>query len=312
MIYARQNKPGFTIVELLIVIVVIGIIAGITIISYSAVTNNAKKQTAKTDAQTAAGVLTKYKSENGAYPANLSDAGEIKSVQSTYQYTYNSTADTYCLTASVSGASAHLESGNSKAEDGGCAGHGVNGQAAVVNLAYNPSGETNYNGVSGYWSSPVSARASIANAVRGSYQFQTITNSSTNVQGLINEVTTSAKPNQVYRCSISLRGTAGSVVNFSGRFSTSTSAYISEGAGSQNVTLSASWQRVSISFTSPATTGILYVQYRLNTAASGITIQSDALMCTEGSSTYNYGDGTSAGWAWSSTAHGSASSGPAL
>lgn len=312
MIYARQNKPGFTIVELLIVIVVIGIIAGITIISYSAVTNNAKKQTAKTDAQTAAGVLTRYKSENGAYPANLSDAGEIKSVQSTYQYTYNSTADTYCLTASVRGASAHLESGNSKAEDGGCAGHGVNGQAAVVNLAYNPSGETNYNGLSGYNGSPITARATTGSAVRGSYQFATVTNSAASIQGLINEVTTSAKPNQVYRCSISLRGTAGSVVGFSGRFSTSAGAYISEGAGNQNVTLSASWQRASITFTSPATTGILLVQYRLATAATGISIQSDALMCTEGSSTYNYADGTSAGWAWIGTAHGSSSSGPAL
>ena len=312
MIYARKNRTGFTIVELLIVIVVIGIIAGITIISYSAVTNNAKKQTAKTDAQTAAGVLTKYKSENGAYPANLSDAGEIKSVQSTYQYSYNSTADTYCLTSSVNGASAYLRSGNSTVLEGGCPGHGLNGQDAVVNVAYNPSGETNYNGLSSYNSSPITARTTTGSAVHGSYQFATVTNSTSVVQGLINEVTTSAKPNQVYRCSISLRGTAGSVVGFAGRFNTSAGAYISEGAGSQNVTLSASWQRVSITFTTPANTGILLVQYRLTTAASGITIQSDALMCTEGSATYNYGDGTSAGWAWSGTAHGSSSSGPAL
>lgn len=311
MIHSKHRMGGFTIVELLVVIVVIGIIAGITIVSYTAITNNAKKQTAKTDAQTMAAQLTKYKSENGTFPANLSSLSSSFSVDSSFQYTYDSTAGTYCLTASVEGASAYVRSGNSNAQEGGCPGHGVNGAPAVVNLADNPSGETNNNGVSGYWSSPISARTPIADAVRGSYQFETVTNSSTNVQGLIHQVTSSAKAGQAYTCSISLRGTAGTAVAVSGRFSTSSSAYISEGAGSQTITLTSSWQRVSISFTSPANTGILYVQYRLTTATTGRTIQSDALMCSEGTTSYAYADGTFPGWAWAGTAHGSRSSGPA-
>lgn len=311
MIHSKHRMGGFTIVELLVVIVVIGIIAGITIVSYTAITNNAKKQTAKTDAQTMAAQLTKYKSENGTFPADLSSLSSSFSVDSSFQYTYDSTAGTYCLTASVEGASAYVRSGNSNAQEGGCPGHGVNGAPAVVNLADNPSGETNNNGVSGYFSSPLSARTPIANAVSGSYQFETITNSTTSSQGLIHQITTSAKAGQAYRCSVSLRGTAGTAVAVSGRFSTSTFAYISEGAGAQTVALTSTWQRVSIGFTSPANTAVLYVQYRLTSPASGRTIQSDALMCTEGTADHTYADGTFPNWAWRGTAHGSRSSGPA-
>ena len=44
-----MNKQGFTIVELLIVIVVIAILAAITIVSYNGITNSANDSSVKSD-----------------------------------------------------------------------------------------------------------------------------------------------------------------------------------------------------------------------------------------------------------------------
>ena len=68
MIKQQSNKQGFTIVELLIVIVVIGILAAITIVAYNGIT--ARANTAK--AQSAANMLAK-KAE--AYAADDSTSG---------------------------------------------------------------------------------------------------------------------------------------------------------------------------------------------------------------------------------------------
>lgn len=306
---ASKSQPGFTIVEILIVIIVIAILATITALSYSAITDNARKQTAKTDAQTLATQLNKYKADKGAYPADLTPLATPSGVSSTFQYSYDATAGAYCITASVKGASAFVKSGSITAQEGGCPGHGVNGIDPITNLATNPSAETDISGVTGYNAAPPT-RVS-GGAVSGTYVFSTTTNSATNPQGLVHTITTSAKPGQQYTCSISLKGSGG-VVAFSGRPATSTSAYITESLGAKNVTLTSSWQRLSITFTTPATTGILRVQYRNITAASGVTMQSDALLCVEGPNDYPFADGTSNNWVWNGTPHLSSSTGPAL
>jgi prepilin-type N-terminal cleavage/methylation domain-containing protein len=65
----HTNKNGFTIVELLIVIVVIGILAAITITAFNGVqqrANNTRRIGAAKDWQK---LITAYTSQNGAYPA---------------------------------------------------------------------------------------------------------------------------------------------------------------------------------------------------------------------------------------------------
>lgn len=69
----KQNKAknlGFTIVELLVVIVVIGILASITIVSYGGVTNKAYKATAQNAADSVASKAMIYAVEdtNNFYP----------------------------------------------------------------------------------------------------------------------------------------------------------------------------------------------------------------------------------------------------
>lgn len=305
-----KGQGGFTIVELLVVIVVVAILVTLTVVSYAAVTNNARKQAVKTDAQTIAAQLNKYKADKGSYPTDLAAVqSSAPAITSKFQYTYDSKTATYCVTASVEGASAYVKSGGVEAKDGACPGHGVNGSDPITNLASNPSAEVSVSGVSGYYSA--TPGRTYGGAVSGDYTFSTTTNSTTQNQGLIHTVTTSAKPNQVYTCAISLKG-SGSTVAFSGRVSTAADVYIMEGLGAKSVSLTSSWQRVSITFTTPATTGVLRVQYRLGSALSGITIQSDALICTEGATDHPYADGSTANWIWNGTAHISSSTGPAL
>jgi prepilin-type N-terminal cleavage/methylation domain-containing protein len=64
----KNRKQGFTIVELLIVIVVIGILAAITIVSYNGVQAKAHNAARVSEAEQAVKMLSIYKNQNGVYP----------------------------------------------------------------------------------------------------------------------------------------------------------------------------------------------------------------------------------------------------
>lgn len=62
-------QNGFTIVELLVVIVVIGILAAITIVSYNGVTNRANTVSGQTTANNVLKKADLYSIDNTTYPA---------------------------------------------------------------------------------------------------------------------------------------------------------------------------------------------------------------------------------------------------
>ena len=71
----KAKNQGFTIVELLIVVVVIAILAAITIVSYNGITNRANASASAATAGTWQKKLELYNSETSSYPttkANLS------------------------------------------------------------------------------------------------------------------------------------------------------------------------------------------------------------------------------------------------
>lgn len=64
-----QSENGFTIVELLIVVVVIAILAAITIVSYNGITNRANTSSAASNVETVQKIAETYNSDGGKYPA---------------------------------------------------------------------------------------------------------------------------------------------------------------------------------------------------------------------------------------------------
>ncbi len=67
------KNRGFTIVELLIVIVVIGILAAISIVAYNGITNSSKTSSAKSAASSTAKKAGAYHAETGNYPLLSTD-----------------------------------------------------------------------------------------------------------------------------------------------------------------------------------------------------------------------------------------------
>ena len=92
-IKAMKSEKGFTIVELLIVVVIIGILAAIVIVAYNGVTNRAKASKANSLATTVQKKAEAYNAELGYYPAALTDLTSAAS-STTYYISTNDVSAT--------------------------------------------------------------------------------------------------------------------------------------------------------------------------------------------------------------------------
>jgi type II secretion system protein G len=114
----RQDSTGFTIVELLIVIVVIGILAAIVIVSYNGITNSARETTIQNDLTNAKKKIMLYKVENTTYPTDATqlNSAVVSASKSAYDtvgnnlyYCYNRVTDEFAFGArTISNTSAYV------------------------------------------------------------------------------------------------------------------------------------------------------------------------------------------------------------
>jgi prepilin-type N-terminal cleavage/methylation domain-containing protein len=77
MLKLKRQTGGFTIVELLIVIVVVCVLAGLLVITYSGIQSKSRNATRQTDIQTLQNDVETFFSQNGYYPS-LSDLNNSK------------------------------------------------------------------------------------------------------------------------------------------------------------------------------------------------------------------------------------------
>lgn len=101
--HKRNINPGFTIVELLVVIVVIGILAAITILSFGGINRRARIASLQSDLKNAATQLgIDYTNSGDVYPSQIIDANSGKGLSKSSDtiYQYNTTDSEYCIAAS--------------------------------------------------------------------------------------------------------------------------------------------------------------------------------------------------------------------
>ena len=142
-----QHSRGFTIVELLIVVVVIAILAAITIVAYNGIQNRAKQSAAQSQLTQANKKILIYYTTNGdLYPDSL-DAAGVNNSDNALQYTADntSTPKKYGLTVTKDKISYYVSNTNATPTSGGYAGHGQGGVIAVTNRFQNPT----YSGAAG-------------------------------------------------------------------------------------------------------------------------------------------------------------------
>ncbi len=157
-----RRKDGFTIVELLIVVVVIGILAAIVTVAYTGISSSAHKATVLNDLAGFAKKMEIYKVQNSAYPTNatmLTNAG-LKVTQGSYDirnnlyYKVDTSGRWYALGAVTQGLAHCLESGTIVENGGSACNNSANttanvvAQAAAAGVTITSSNVASYTGFS--------------------------------------------------------------------------------------------------------------------------------------------------------------------
>jgi len=122
-------RKGFSLIEILVVVAIIGVLSGIGITSYQAAIISSRDARRKADLENIRGALELYRSNNNTYPATLDTSctggASISDVTNTYldplpidpgcanrYYLYSSTGADYTLGAAIESSSATASCGS--------------------------------------------------------------------------------------------------------------------------------------------------------------------------------------------------------
>lgn len=320
----RNVRQGFTIVELLIVVVVIAILSAITIVSFNGVTQRARIALISSDLDSATKRLSIDRTLNDSYPVTTAaannGAGLRASTGTAYQYTVNNTANpqTFCITATNRSVSYYASSTLSIPTAGACAGHIDGGVPPITNLAINPSAEVD---TSNWYTWPgdngavthshqTSGGFSGASSVRAVW-----TTAPTSPSGGILVGPSPVTPGATYTGSIYFRTNSTRQVQIEVKYVDASNSPLLF-TGYVPATATTSWQRISHTSTAPANSVGMFVNIiSIGTSANwavGDYIEADATMVTQGSTLYKFADGSASSWIWNGVSNASTSAGPPL
>jgi len=295
------RQKGFTIVELLIVIVVIGILAAITIVAYNGIQGRAKDATVQSTLTNTRKQLESYRttSASDSYPtandcsaspaANticLKPSGGVTFAYSTFGQTKY-----YCASA-IYGDTSYIVTNSTAQQPGTC--------TTVTNLEPNPSSEAAP--ISGAGAG-VSTRTQATNVkVSGTYSTKLVwTSGSTGVQS----TTITVSPSTTYALSLYVYSESGAVPTFN----VAASDYSTNVQQMTPITTTGDWQRISRIYTTSAAQTTLRLW---TTVGAASTFYVDGIMITQRDALTAYADGSSNFWSWTGAANNSTSSGPPL
>jgi prepilin-type N-terminal cleavage/methylation domain-containing protein len=324
----RTKQSAFTIVELLIVIVVIGILAAITVVAYNGIQQRARTSAATSALTQAAKKIKLWQVDSGDTAPDCAKFYELITGATTatscsfssgdiaYQYTQG-TGSAYCMTA-TSATVSYTATETNQPTQGGCLGHGQGGNPAITNLVLNPSFETNANN----WGAvSASGTRDAIGATNGSYSFKvTPAGTSTDSFGVLGSasiIPAGLSGGKTYTVSgtIYLPAPLTGTLDTRQRGITVYSWLNGNATGLGQSSLppnSAGSTRVSLTFTVPSSiTGLQIRFYNGATNSAANPVYWDAIMINEGSTVYSYADGYSSNWVWNGTPYNASSTGPA-
>jgi prepilin-type N-terminal cleavage/methylation domain-containing protein len=320
-----KTKSGFTIVELLIVIVVIAILAAITVVAFNGVQDRARSSAASSGASQAVKKIATWQVDNPDTAPSCSQFNTlITNTQSppsdcsftsgalSYQYTAGANG-AYCATVTNATKSYKVSHTATTPAQGGCSGHGQGGQAAVTNLITNPSFEaisgSTVNGVQS--SSRATAESSTIAAQNGSRSLAVTPTYDASTDTFVTISNPGLKANTDYTAIITYTlqsniTSAGNGPRF--RFNIGGVDAQSDVGSSKNTgTHTIRWN-----FSVGSSNSVSFLRIMPGGKLGDPTVYFDNLMIVENNYTGSYADGNSPNWIWNGTANNSTSTGPVL
>jgi len=332
----ERKQIGFTIVELLIVVVVIAILAAITIVAYNGISQRAKVSALQSRLNQTAKKLESVKVVTSAYPADTTAlVAQGIDVTNVAEYIVNNTTSpaNYCLTISSDNVKYSVTSTSGAPLEGECVtnlstepaatqplteidGAGwrttrwfgqapaTGGYVPVTGAADGPSGSGLTTYIRKTWTA-------VHATTTGDFGFEHSfgASSAASTQGLV------VQGGEVYTISSYLRPSVNyNTANLWIYWHDTTGAFLNT-SGVSNVALTANqWKRLSTTVTAPATAKTVGMISDIDgqMPVVGMKLDGTGLMVTRGDTLYGYGDGNSPGWFWNGTPDNSTSTGPAV
>lgn len=311
----KQNNQGFTIVELIVIVIIIGILAAVTIVAYNGVQDRAKNASLQSRIHQASSELSSKFLLAGNTYASPSDFASVTGLTSdantTYTYVVSSDQQNYCVSARNNKTGESVAASNKAIAP-------ANGQCAT-NYVLNPSFETNTNNWTSNnlnlttpsdWSSSGirSLKATASTSATDSFARY---GNKTDLLGLTPGQTysitaTSHLESPALSGSLDSRSRQIRVFAWNGNSATG----VGNSAGMPNVVGTTATQTAT--FTIPAgSTGVEIRLYNGGSSSATNSIYWDGVIITEGLRPMQFADGSSKGWFWDGDANASRSIGPA-
>lgn len=302
---AYKLKQAFTIIELLVVIVVIGILASVVIVSFSGVSQKAITASINSDLVNSAKKLKLYQAEFSTYPYAI-DCSASPIATSTCitasngtTYTYRGKSNDFCLSATNGTTSYYITESNNIAS----------GVCTITNYVTTPGFE---GGAAGS-GSPIGGNGGTPSIQSGLSQSGTYfyrANFTSNMVGRC-QWSSTLQPG-LYRASFWVRSNqaVGYTMYFDNAFYNN-NTYRVDTPSTSSVLAPNIWTKFvrlfNLSYSAQVCIGGYVPNFVTWTASDYLDI--DSVLVTEGTTNYNFADGNSSGWTWSGTANNSTSSG---